>query len=1115
MKTTTRLLTIALILVILNSQLSTLFAQSTVVTYQGRVTSHGTNFTGAGQFKFALVTSTNTSVQATATANPPVSGFITTINVTSGGAGYTASPAVSITGGGGSGATATATVSGGAVIGITVNTAGSGYSSTPTVTIDAPPPNVLYTSYWSNDGSSSAGNQPVSVVTTPVNGGLFIVGLGDTTLPNMMALSPTLFLQTNLQLRIWFNNGIDGFAALSPVQNLSAAPYAANAAVATSVSAANITGTLAAAQLPAIVVTNGASGVNFSGTFSGNGAGVTNVSIVTLNTYGSITWGNFLLSSSPAVGQEPVSVTAADVDGDGKVDLISANLRDGTITVLINNGSGGFGYSATYNVGLDPVLVTAADVNGDGLVDLISANEFGNRLIVLTNNGGGGFVSNATYNVGNQPFSVAAADVNGDGWVDLICANYKDDTLTVLTNNRSGGFGSSAIYNVGNGPRSVVAADFNGDGKVDLICANYDTNTITVLTNNGSGGFSSSATSIVGNGPISLTVADVNGDGKADLICANNRDDTLKVLTFNNRGTASRVATYSVGNGPVSVTTADVNGDGKVDLICANINDSTLTVLTNSLDQSKTGLDFGFYATYQVGSGPISVTAADVNGDGKLDLICANRIDNTLTVLVNSAAFEGEFVGDGSRLTALNASQLAYGTVPGAALSGADGSGLVNLNAAQLAGTVADARLSANVALRNSANTFNGNQTVVGGSVGIGTTSPANKLDVQGAADFTGNVGIGTTNPGPNNLQINPTFESANGYGLVVCRTNYGANFQLNSVAGQNGIGLAVDNVANGDSYTSMLLIRNNMGGAGQTLMNVRADGTALFSGSVGIGTATPTKGSLEIDAANGSQPGFNQTGFLDASGASSGSVGAGGFVSIWAAGWVFATEFAAFSDERIKNVVAQSDSAADLKTLLGIKVTDFTYKDTIAKGNAPQKKVIAQQVEQVYPQAVSKSTDVVPDIYRKATLKDGWVHLATDLKVGDRVKLIGEKEKGVYPVLEIRDGAFRTDFKPSTEQVFVYGREVKDFRTVDYEAIAMLNVSATQELAHQLKAQQEELTGLQVNLKQALTDKEALLKRLSDLEARDQAREERLVRMERALDKGSDRASYVSLKRP
>jgi len=87
-----------------------------------------------------------------------------------------------------------------------------------------------------------------------------------------------------------------------------------------------------------------------------------------------------------------------------------------------------------------------------------------------------------------------------------------------------------------------------------------------------------------------------------------------------------------------------------------------------------------------------------------------------------------------------------------------------------------------------------------------------------------------------------------------------------------------------------------------------------------------------------------------------------------------------------------------------------------ITNGNRPNKKVIAQQVETVYPQAVSKTTDVVPDIYQKAGLKEGWVNLATDLKKGERVRLIGENEEGVHEVLEIAEGRFRTDFKPVGE---------------------------------------------------------------------------------------------------
>jgi hypothetical protein len=99
----------------------------------------------------------------------------------------------------------------------------------------------------------------------------------------------------------------------------------------------------------------------------------------------------------------------------------------------------------------------------------------------------------------------------------------------------------------------------------------------------------------------------------------------------------------------------------------------------------------------------------------------------------------------------------------------------------------------------------------------------------------TGNVGIGTTTPGLNTLQINPTTISANGYGLVVSRADYGQEIQINRGPGQAGLALVVDNAGNGDANTSMLLIRNNMTNSGQTVMNV------LASGNVGIGTATPT----------------------------------------------------------------------------------------------------------------------------------------------------------------------------------------------------------------------------------------------------------------------------------
>jgi len=286
------------------------------------------------------------------------------------------------------------------------------------------------------------------------------------------------------------------------------------------------------------------------------------------------------------VGVNPWSITAADVNGDGKMNLICANVGDNTLSVLTNNGSGGFVLSGTNGVGNGaPLFVLVADVNGDGKPDLICANYYGDNLKVLTNNGSGGFVIACTNNVGAGPRWVTAADVNGDGKMDLISANQgygSGNTLTVLTNNGSGGFVTASSPVVGSQPVSVTAADVNGDGKMDLICANYNGNTLTVLTNNGSGGFVISSSPRVGTTPYSVVAADVNGDGRLDLVCANSGDNTLTVLTNNGSGGFVTACTNDVGAVPYSVVAADVNGDGRLDLICVNHDASTLTVLTNA-----------------------------------------------------------------------------------------------------------------------------------------------------------------------------------------------------------------------------------------------------------------------------------------------------------------------------------------------------------------------------------------------------------------------------------------------------------------------------------------------------------------------------------------------------
>jgi Chaperone of endosialidase len=240
--------------------------------------------------------------------------------------------------------------------------------------------------------------------------------------------------------------------------------------------------------------------------------------------------------------------------------------------------------------------------------------------------------------------------------------------------------------------------------------------------------------------------------------------------------------------------------------------------------------------------------------------------------------------------------------------------------------------------------------------------------------------------------------------------------------------------------------------------------------GNVGIGTTNPTQAKLVI---NGSQSQtFASYGYLNRThptGTVNSNTNAFDY-SIYASDRVAAAEFNAFSDARIKNIKGISNSQNDLQTLLNIEITDYRLKDSIGKGNREYKKVIAQQVEKVYPQAVSKMTDVVPDIYQVAEIKNGTILLATTLKTGDQVKLIFETGEVLATVIAADAKSFTVD-ENKTGKVFVYGKQVTDFRSVDYEAIGMLHVSATQQLVKELQQQKAQIQQQQQQIDQLISE--------------------------------------------
>ena len=358
-------------------------------------------------------------------------------------------------------------------------------------------------------------------------------------------------------------------------------------------------------------------------------------------------------------GLAPVSVAIADVNGDGRLDVVVANENSNTVGVLLGKGDGTFQSAVTYGSGArSPISIVVADVNGDAIPDMVVANVCGitcssGAVSVLLGNNDGTFQSAVSYGSGGSlPWSVAVADLNGDGRLDIVISNQGDNTLGVLLGKGDGTFQPAVAYGSGSNSftSTVVIADVNADAKSDLVvadgCDSYPTcanGTVGVLLGNGDGTFQAAAVYFSGGSEAtSLAVADVNGDGKPDLVVGNNclscGDSTVSVQLGNGDGTfeaaVAYILTLSVTN---AVAVADVNGDGKPDLLVAGdvINAGrVVSLLGNGDGMFQPGVLHG-----SGGSGAFSVAVADVNGDDKPDLVVANGASNTVGVLINNTVF--------------------------------------------------------------------------------------------------------------------------------------------------------------------------------------------------------------------------------------------------------------------------------------------------------------------------------------------------------------------------------------------------------------------------------------------------------------------------------------------
>jgi hypothetical protein len=426
----------------------------------------------------------------------------------------------------------------------------------------------------------------------------------------------------------------------------------------------------------------------------------------------------------PTNGWSPASVAIADVNGDGKPDLVVTNSCvntglcesyelvscvgcDGTVAVFLGVGDGTFQPAVTYDSGgYGPSQVVVVDVNGDGKPDIVVANQCvpptapstepcsGNNPLpgsfgVLLGNGDGTFRSPVAYTVGgNSVEALAVADVNGDGKPDVVlsivcssspCSGHSQ--IYVSLGNGDGTFRAPVPYDSGGyAAQSIAIKDVNGDGYPDIVTANNcstygcpsNVGVAGVLLGNGDGTFRSPVSYPSSGTAFSIAVADVNGDGKPDLLVGNfcapgscsATAVNVDILVGKGDGTFQSPVNYTaVGFGSPWVTVADVDGDGKPDLIVsASCNDSacdnngTVSVLSGNGDGT-----FRSAVSYDSG-GPYAtfVATADVNGDAKPDIVVVNSQKSQTQTDIGAVGVLLNITGTSGPIASLSSNELTF-----------------------------------------------------------------------------------------------------------------------------------------------------------------------------------------------------------------------------------------------------------------------------------------------------------------------------------------------------------------------------------------------------------------------------------------------------------------------
>ncbi len=353
----------------------------------------------------------------------------------------------------------------------------------------------------------------------------------------------------------------------------------------------------------------------------------------------------------PTTGTDADSIIALDINGDGYLDLLTGDVMQNNVAVLLNTGSGQtsntFDAAEHYEIRVlnKPAYLAAGDFHHNGKPDLAVTQENSYSVSILANNtlptpepGGRNFHSPNTLTSGNGNMAdgVAVADFNHDGLPDIAASYLEDNSVRVMTGTGGGNFSTaSAVYHVGKQPYWVTAGDLNNDGYADLVTANTGDNTVSVLINNGGGGGRFAAAQNVGKQPFQVAIGDLNGDGIPDLAVSNNGDNTVSILYGQMGGKFVGGQTLTTCANPYGVAIGDFRHSGQNDVAVTCFSTAQLEVFLNNgmvpFSPPPPQTTFQSPEMYSTDSFPTSLVVGDFNRDGNLDIVTGNSIANNVS----------------------------------------------------------------------------------------------------------------------------------------------------------------------------------------------------------------------------------------------------------------------------------------------------------------------------------------------------------------------------------------------------------------------------------------------------------------------------------------------------